>query len=200
MDRTDNVQNTVPSRWQKIQAVAVVLTPILVAYFGVTVSSSIEERGLQIKEFEVAVGILKEDPAKSPGSEHLRGWALETFEKYSSVRLSPEDRRRLELWRLDTPRAIDVATDPVDVDFDPVLYITSVPKGATVYIDDTKQSLPTSAFYWTSGGHHRVKWEYQGKVMESDVNIRPGEVVSMYVDFIKGKNWDPPMHPLKKGS
>jgi hypothetical protein len=54
------------------------LTPLLIAYFGFKVDASIRERDLALKDFEVAVGILKEDPAKNIGSEHLRGWALET--------------------------------------------------------------------------------------------------------------------------
>ena len=153
--------------WDKLQVIGALLTPLLIAYFGVKVDSSIKERDLALKDFEVAVGILKEDPAKNAGSERLRGWALETFEKYSSVKLSVEDQRRLELWRLNTPAAINVATEPIDPEYDPVFYITSVPKGATVYIDGAKQGLPTDAFYWTKGGKHHVKWDYQGKTMDT---------------------------------
>src|ERR1700720_667718 len=99
MAQDDIAKKTEKDGWDKAQVLGVVLIPMLVAALGLRVDSSIRERDLQIKDFEVAVGILKEDPAKNPGSEPLRGWALETFKKYSSVRLPEEDRLKLELWR-----------------------------------------------------------------------------------------------------
>jgi PEGA domain len=97
------------------------------------------------------------------------------------VKLTDEDRRRLELWRLNTPEAINTATEPVDPNVDPVLYITSVPKGAAVYIDGAKQGIPTDAFYWTKRGRHHVKWQLGGKTMEHDVFATDGEVVWMWM-------------------
>jgi hypothetical protein len=100
--------------WDKLQVVGALLTPILIALVGLRVNSSIRERDLALKDFDVAVGILKEDRSKNPGSEHLRGWALETFEKYSSSKLSEDDRRRLELWRWNIPSSTNISTEPVD--------------------------------------------------------------------------------------
>jgi len=196
MSQEDDGQKKPKDNWDKIQVLGALLTPVLIASFGLRLDTSIRERDLQIKDFEVAVGILKEDPAKNPGSERLRGWALETFEKYSSVKLSDQDRQRIELWRLNTPTAINVATEPVDPENDSVLYITSVPPGATVYIDGVQQGLSTDAFYWTKPGQHHVKWENKGKAMEHDVMVmRSSEVVWMWVDFVRGQNWDALVRP-----
>lgn len=50
--------------WDKTHILIGLLVPVVIAIFGYIINNSIQEKGLQQKYIEIAVGILNSDPSK----------------------------------------------------------------------------------------------------------------------------------------
>ena len=85
--------------WDKTHIIIGLLVPVVIAYFGYEINSSIQEKGLQQKYIEIAVGILNSDPLKKE-NEPLRDWAIDVLEKYSPIKISPAAIKALKEQRL----------------------------------------------------------------------------------------------------
>lgn len=79
------------SNWQQTLsalsgAVAAVLIPIVLAIVGNGYTTAIKEREIQGRFVELALNILKDEPAKE--NENVRKWAVQVVNAYSGVQLS----------------------------------------------------------------------------------------------------------------
>ena len=80
--------------WDKIQIVGGVSIPILILIVGLLVNSAIRARQRSEKLVELAIGILRSDPEKTP-IPGLRHWGADVISKYSGVPLSAEARKEI---------------------------------------------------------------------------------------------------------
>jgi type II secretory pathway component GspD/PulD (secretin) len=85
-------------KWDKwhivANSIAILLVPILVAYFGNQINTAIKDREISQKYVELAIGLLKVAPdSQSPA---LREWAINIVNANSSVRINEKVREELK--------------------------------------------------------------------------------------------------------
>ncbi len=92
------MSDELPLGWKKAQTLgtilAAVLVPVVVGLVGHAVNQSVKENELSLSYIQLAVGILKDEP--KPGTEGLRGWAIDVVNNYSSVKLSADAKEELK--------------------------------------------------------------------------------------------------------
>ena len=83
--------------WHKAQIIANIIgaiaIPVVIAIFTIVYSNSLKKREIGVHYFELAVGILREEP--KPKTQALRKWAVALLEKHSDVPLSEDAKRVL---------------------------------------------------------------------------------------------------------
>jgi hypothetical protein len=183
--------------WSKFKIASSVVTPLVVAYFGFVISTTVKDSEVKAKEFEVAANILK-DPSAG-GNQALRDWAIETFTFYSGRKLSEKEKLALQAWRVGnlpvaaTPPSLD-GIDPRDLERKhSLLYITSNPTNADIAIDGARVPVKTNAFVWAPCNHPmKVRISLNNKGRDLMAMLKCGEFAWMNVDFIlNATNWGP---------
>lgn len=95
-------QDNFSPAWKKLQTISSLLTslliPIVIAFVGSSVNSTIKSNELGLRYVELAVEILKEEPKSE--TENLRKWAVEIVNNYASVKLKKAAQKELETGRL----------------------------------------------------------------------------------------------------
>jgi len=97
-----------PAGWYKAKIffeilailVGTILIPILISHSTKEYSKSLKEREIGIRYVELAINILREDPAKQD-MEDLRTWAIAVINKYSSIPLSEKSKNELMKKKLE---------------------------------------------------------------------------------------------------
>jgi hypothetical protein len=74
---------------------ALVVVPILVAWFGSRIQQSVADQGVRKDYVQMAIGILSSRPISK--DDPLRGWAIEILAKNSPVPLTLSAKKGLEL-------------------------------------------------------------------------------------------------------
>jgi len=94
--------------WDKwhivINCIAILLVPILVAYFGSKINTAIKDKEISQKYVELAIGLLKVDPDKE--SPALREWAINIVNGNSPVRINEKVREELKRKPLRPARVV----------------------------------------------------------------------------------------------
>lgn len=89
--------------WDKLQVIAIVLAslfvPLAVAFVGHTYTSAMKESENRLKYVELAVSILRAEPA--PENAALRDWAVEVINNQSVVPLSAQAQAQLKQHRVE---------------------------------------------------------------------------------------------------
>ena len=90
----NNTQNSKPQKdwWDKskivINILALIIAPLIIAYYGNSINSTLKEMEIKVKYVEIAAGILSEKPREETNA--LRDWAVEVINSCSIIPLSPD--------------------------------------------------------------------------------------------------------------
>lgn len=101
--------------WDKADIVAKIfatlLVPVLLTVAGAYYNNAMKEKEqlqkdkeISLKNIEIAVGILNAKPTSD--NQSLRDWAINTINKYSEIKLSPEAIKLLKERPLPKPQVI----------------------------------------------------------------------------------------------
>lgn len=107
----DKKRVELPLPWKKAQAisamVAALLIPVVLAFFGQLVNTTIKESELRLRYVELAASILKEKPTKE--TTELRQWAIDVLNDNSSIKFSKEveiELKKQTLSAVDTGKSL----------------------------------------------------------------------------------------------
>ena len=126
-------ENGISPKWKKLQvlstSVAALLIPVVIAFVGHLVNSTLKEQELKLRYVELAVGVLAEEPTQ--GTSNLRKWAIDVVERNSPVKLPKEAVEELKnesLWsalRSDGLSSLSYTVTKVsDSDTDHLIYLS----------------------------------------------------------------------------
>ncbi len=91
-------KNDLPIIWEKLRVIstfiATILIPLVIAFVSQSYTKTLKDNEIGVKYVELAVGILREPPEKTP--KHLRQWAVEIVNNHSTVPMSVQAIRELE--------------------------------------------------------------------------------------------------------
>jgi len=92
-----NIDQKTKDWWDKWQIIAsivgAVAIPVIIAIVGFMINSSIKQKDIELKEFELAVNILTQEPVEGYGPP--RDWAIKIFSKYAGEEVSKEFKEHL---------------------------------------------------------------------------------------------------------
>ncbi len=100
--------------WDKLQILGVsLMAPILLALVGSCFNDSIKQRDIEVRFVEMAIGVLKQDPAKHPNTKEIREWAFDVLVQHSPVDFSESARQELKNEPLLSSReeVVDLSVD-----------------------------------------------------------------------------------------
>jgi len=86
---------------------ASIAVPLIVAYFGNSISLSLKESENRVKYVELAVTVLSGKPTGT--DRPLRQWAIELLDSQSPIKLSDGVRQNLLLEQLVLPRRVELS-------------------------------------------------------------------------------------------
>ena len=79
-------------RWDKfkiiINVAALIAVPVLIAFCGHSINSTLKNREIEVKYIEIAVSVLRDRPGDETAG--LRNWAVDVLRSYSPVPLNKD--------------------------------------------------------------------------------------------------------------
>ncbi len=94
---------TLKEALELVQPIAVILSsvavPLVVAYFGNSITIANKDSENRVKYVELAVSVLKADP--KPESHALRAWAVDLLDSQAPTKLTSDARKQLQERPLD---------------------------------------------------------------------------------------------------
>ncbi|WP_143596195.1 hypothetical protein [Tistlia consotensis] len=82
---------------------AAIGVPLVALYIGNNFAAAIKQRELDAQIVQIAVQVLRDDPAKVPGSPALRDWAIGMINRHSDIPLNSQAQEELRTTPLFFP-------------------------------------------------------------------------------------------------
>jgi len=78
-----------------VGSVAAASVPIVATYIGSSYTQAIKQGERETQYVQIAVDVLSQPPSESRREAPLREWGVEVLDRYSEVKLTPDQRRLL---------------------------------------------------------------------------------------------------------
>ena len=88
----------IKDKWDKAKIVAEILKIGAVICVGIIINTSLQNRELDLRYVQLAVGILQAEPTED--SQHLRNWATDIINVYSEIDLNEDAKNELRQKQL----------------------------------------------------------------------------------------------------